>query len=355
MSRPAPPRLRFIAVPVVIALIVIVSGYAQADARTRHLYWGAWIGSQLTGQTPPWHMGPVHRFGKLAGKGLSLVEFGSPFAECDKGGCTPTKFPTTPLRDIRVYGAIPVFSWNSASTPTRRHEPNYRLGQVINGRFDHYIRGFAKKAKAWGHPFFLRFDWEMNGTWFPWAEGVNRNSGGQFVAAWRHVHDIFTAVGANNVSWVWCPYADPRHELAGLRGLYPGPRYVDWTCMDGYNWGRGRVNRQPWMSFHRIFSSTYARLTRLAPRKPVMVGEFASSTYGGSKSTWIRRAFRSLPRRFPRVRAVIWYDQIDRGVDWPIETSRGATRAFRAAIGHESFVGNGFDHLAGAPIRPPSR
>jgi hypothetical protein len=52
---------------------------------------------------------------------------------------------------------------------------------------------------------------------------------------------------------------------------------------------------------------------------------------------------------------VIWYDQIDRGVDWPIETSRGATRAFRAAIGHESFVGNGFDHLAGAPIRPPSR
>jgi hypothetical protein len=109
------------------------------------------------------------------------------------------------------------------------------------------------------------------------------------------------------------------------------------------------------MSFHRIFSSTYARLLRLAPRKPVMIAEFASSTYGGSKSTWIRRAFRALPRRFPRVRAVIWYDQIDRGVDWPIETSRAATHAFRAAIGGDSFVGNRFDDLAGTPIRPPSR
>jgi hypothetical protein len=354
MSRPAQPRLRRIAVFALVALVVALCGSAEAGARTRYLYWGAWIGSQLTGQTPPWNMHPVHRFEELAGKGLSLVEFASPFAECDSGGCTPTKFPTTPLRNIRAYGAIPVFSWNSASTPTARREPNYRLAAVIHGRFDHYIREFAERAKAWGHPFFLRFDWEMNGNWFPWAEGVNGNSPGEYVAAWRHVHDIFTSVGATNVSWLWCPYADPRHELASLRGLYPGRRYVDWTCMDGYNWGGARVNRQPWASFHRIFASTYARLTRLAPRKPVMIAEFASSTYGGRKPAWIRRAFRSLPRHFPRIRAVVWYDTIDRGVDWPIETSRGATRAFRAAIEHKRFVGNRFAALADGPIRPPT-
>ena len=54
----------------------------------------------------------------------------------------------------------------------------------------------------------------MNGNWFAWMEGVNGNQPGEYVAAWRHVHDIFTAVGATNVSWVWCPNVDPGRKLA---------------------------------------------------------------------------------------------------------------------------------------------
>ena len=69
------------------------------------------------------------------------------------------------------------------------------MRHVIDGTYDGYIRYFAQKAKEWGHPFFLRFNWEMNGFWFPWSEGVNGNKSGEFVAAWRHVHDIFTAEG----------------------------------------------------------------------------------------------------------------------------------------------------------------
>ena len=81
---------------------------------------------------------------------------------------------------------------------------------MIAGRYDEYIREFAEEARAWGHPFFLRFNWEMNGDWFPWSEGVNGNPSGEYVAAWRHVHDIFAAVGATNVTWVWCPFVDPK-------------------------------------------------------------------------------------------------------------------------------------------------
>jgi hypothetical protein len=344
-------RIASVALPAILVLILCLP--TGAAARNRQLYWGAWIGSQLTGGTAPWDMGPVHKFQEVAGKGLSLVEFASPFAECEREHCVPTKFPTRPLENIRAYGAIPVFSWNSASTPTKLRQPNFSLAAIIHGRFDHYIHGFAVHAKAWGHPFFLRFNWEMNGNWFPWAEGQNGNRPGEYVAAWRHVHDIFTSVGATNVTWVWCPYADPRRRLGSLRKLYPGSRYVDWTCMDGYNWGRAPVNGQPWLSFAHIFGSTYGRVLRIAPHKPMMLGEFASSSYGGRKWRWIRSAFRALPRRFPRIRAVVWYDSVDRGVDWPIETSRGAARAFRTGIGHKSFAGNRFSKLVGAPIRPP--
>ena len=31
----------------------------------------------------------------------------------------------------------------------------------------------------------------MNGWWWPWSEQLNGNNPGEFVAAWRHVHDIF--------------------------------------------------------------------------------------------------------------------------------------------------------------------
>jgi beta-mannanase len=42
----------------------------------------------------------------------------------------------------------------------------------------------------------------MNGDWYPWGKGINGNQLGQYVQAWRHVHDIFAAIHADNVLWV---------------------------------------------------------------------------------------------------------------------------------------------------------
>ena len=90
-------------------------------------------------------------------------------------------------------------------------------------------RQWATAAKAWGHPFFLRFDHEMNGNWqFPWAELLNGNKPGDYVKAWRHVHDMFTSLGATNVSWVWCPNVSGG-STRPMAQLYPGDAYVDLT------------------------------------------------------------------------------------------------------------------------------
>jgi len=329
---------------------------AAPKAKPKPLYWGAWIGDPVTSRDAPWDMGRVAEFEALVGKSLSLIEFSSPWQDCSLSPCRPFRFPTAAMENVRGYGAIPVFSWGSEASPRgSARQPGFTLGSLVNGSHDAYVREFAEEARAWGHPFFLRFNWEMNGNWFPWAEGVNGNKPGQFVAAWRHVHDIFTTVGATNATWVWCPYADTETRLRRqrLKSLYPGGAYVDWTCLDGYNWGENLVNPRPWRSFSEIIDPAYGLVTKIAPRKPLMLGEFATSSYGGHKADWLKKMFESLPRRYPRVRALIYFNTVDRSVDWPLETSPTAARAFAAGIRKGLYAGNRFGGLASSPIPPP--
>lgn len=39
---------------------------------------------------------------------------------------------------------------------------------------------------------------------YPW--GPQNNDPSEFVAAFRHVHDVFDSVGASNVIWIWSPH-----------------------------------------------------------------------------------------------------------------------------------------------------
>jgi len=316
------------------------------------LYWGATIGDQITGTQAPWDMNAVARFEQMGGKQLSLVNFFAPFANCSTSPCSFYRFPTGPIEAIREHGAIPVFSWSSQSIPWSVDEPDFQLSDTIAGTYDSYIRRFAEEAREWGHPFFLRFNWEMNGGWFPWSEGVNGNQPGEYVAAWRHVHDIFTEVGADNATWVWCPNVDPAGKMQDLASLYPGDEYVDWTGLDGYNWG---PKKGGWAGFDHLYRGTYSRIAgSVAPGKPLMIGEMGSTETGGSKAGWISDALAAIPSEYPQVRAVLWFDKFDDGMDWPIETSSGAAEAFAEGIGDSAYRGNAYEDLSTSPIPPPS-
>jgi hypothetical protein len=324
--------------------------------KPKPLYWGAWIGDQITGTNAPWDMGGVAYLEQLLGRGMSLVEFSSPWQDCSRKPCGFYKFPQEGMDNIRGHGSIPVYSWGSESSAGGGPEqPDFRLADIAAGRYDADIAKFAAEARDWGHPFFLRFNWEMNGNWFPWSEIANGNGPGQYIAAWRHVHDVFAAVGATNATWVWCPYADTAKRLkkTPLKPLYPGDSYVDWTCLDAYNWGRNPVNPRPWRSFSELVDPAYREVVKkVAPRKPMMLGEFASSSYGGHKGAWVRDLFEQLPRKYPRVRALVYFDTVDRGVDWPLEVSPPAAKAFAKGIRKGRYGTNRFGELAGGPILP---
>ena len=258
------------------------------------------------------------------------------------------------MNTIRSHGSIPFYSWASQSIPWSKEEPNFQLADVIAGTYDSYIREFATSARDWEHPFFLRFNWEMNGRWFPWSEGVNGNRTGEYVAAWRHVHDIFDAVGATNATWAWCPNVDPDNIFLDLAGQYPGDAYVDWTCLDGYNWGTNPVKPDRWRSFDQLYRSTYNEIVNtIAPSKPMIVGEMASTEFGGSKAAWITDVLARVPVEYPKIRGLLWFEKFDDGMDWPIETSTSSVEAFARGIQAQPFRGAEYGGLNATPIPPP--
>jgi hypothetical protein len=317
------------------------------------IYWGATIGSQLTGTQAPWDMTAVTKFEEIANKKLSLVQFFQPFSNCKTSPCSFYGFPTSPMENIRQHGSIPVLSWGSQSTPASVNEPDYQQSDILAGKYDSFIRSFATAAKAWGHPFFLRYDWEMNGGWFSWSDGANGNRPGEFAAAWRHVHDIFVEVGATNATWVWCPNIDPSNTMQSLASVYPGDAYVDWTGLDGYNWGTNPVKPSGWRTFAQLYRSTYGRIVEsVAPSKPMMIGEVASSEDGGSKAAWIQEMLAELPTAFPKIRGLLWFDKLDSGMDWPIETSGTSSGAFAEGIQGSSYDENTFLSLSSSAIQP---
>jgi len=333
------------------------------------LYWGAYISGSTYGinpatgtayGTPPWDLSSWDLFESHAGKKVSILHWGQAWyasAQWPYGYCP---FLPSLASAVRSRGAIPLIDWGSRdmSASGSLTQPNFSLGNIINGMHDAYIQQWATDAKAWGYPLFLRFDWEMNGNWYPWSELANGNSAGQFVTAWRHVHDIFTSVGANNVTWVWCPNINSS-AMIPMAEVYPGDAYVDWTGLDGYN------KYSTWLSFNTVFTGSgitwlydsYQELLALAPSKPIMIAETASleaGDGGAKKAAWITDTLTTqIPANFPAIKAFVWFNWNSAGSTFAIESSSAAQMAFATAIASTNYAANEFGGLApGTKIAP---
>lgn len=237
-------------------------------------------------------------------------------------------FPTAQAEAIRSFGAVPMITlepWRDGSLGPR--QPRFALRRLLAGDFDQVLRAWADGARTWRHEVLLRFAPEMNGTWNSWSAGVVGNTPAQFVAAWRHVHELFLRAGATNVQWVWSPNVEAPGTTS-IRRLYPGDRFVDWVGLDGFNWGASRGGTH-WQSFAEIFGPTLAAIRRLTS-KPVVLAEVASAESGGSKARWIDGFFRGL-RTNPQIRAFVWFD-FAKEADWRLDSSPAARAAFARGL-----------------------
>jgi hypothetical protein len=210
-------------------------------------------------------------------------------------------------------GRIPLISW----------EPDHiDFAKIVDGSLDATIIARAKGSKALGKKFFLDFAAEMNGD-----EAWSGNNAPLYVSAYRHIHDLFMAAGANNVVWAWCPnVTDTPGGNRTTMDYYPGDAYVDWTGVDGYNWGtkNGTANGG-WQSFQQVFQDIYPLLA--AKKKPILIGEMASAEVGGDKAKWIDGVIPTLRTSFPLIKGVVWFD-INKEADWRISSSPAAEASF---------------------------
>ena len=242
-----------------------------------------------------------------------------------------TPLPVTELHAITAGGAEPEITWEPWDPRLGATQPAYALTAITGGAYDSYITGWARAAAAYAQPLLLRFAHEMNGTWYPWAPAVNGGTPAAYVAAYRHVHDLFTAAGATNVSWVWSPNITQGQPTA-LDQLYPGPGYVDLIGVDGYNGGTDVSYMGGWRTPQQVFAPTLHALQQLAPTVPVVINETGSSENGGSKADWISQLVRYLASD-PQVTGLIWFDFDTPGqADWRLNTSTASLNAARTAL-----------------------
>jgi len=207
-------------------------------------------------------------------------------------------FSVDKLEQIRQHGMTPMISlepWQVHDRWTGQPMPQYRLSDIAAGRYDRQLRAIARVVKDFNHPVYLRFAHEMNGNWYPWAERVNGNHPGDFVAAWRHVYPILRG-GNPLVTLIWSPNALlPPDQSTPLSELFPGDRYVDAVGFTAYGHGR---------SASATLDPTYRALAQLSHR-PMILSETGAD--GNGRADWINSLGNYL-REHGRLAGFVWFN-----------------------------------------------
>ncbi len=275
----------------------------------------------------PNNLGAFDEYAAAAGRSLDIVSWYALW------GGWKRDFSRADLDAVSARGATPLITWEPWAG--QASDPAWSLSAaVLSGKNDAYVRSWADGLAAYHKPVLLRFAHEMHDQSYPWAVGVNGNTAQDYVASWRHVHQIFVESGATNVQWVWNPNTmagSPREVYDAIYAqTYPGDAVVDWLGLDVYNGGVGLPSWGGWRSFGDALATPYAALAAVST-KPVILPEVGSAEQGGSKSEWIQSALGSLSRGdFPRVVALVWFD-VSKEEAWTLHSSPAALQAWASA------------------------
>ncbi len=292
---------RHISILVCAAIIASAGGAVAADklvaGRPAHAgLRGPFVG--LYQRDSPRSYAGVNGFAHATGTQPNLVSYYSAWLERFQGS-----FARTAAR----HGAVPLVQINPAHTS---------LAAIASGHYDQYLRSYAAAVRAYRQPVILSFGHEMNGWWYGW--GYRHTSPATFVAAWRHIVQLFRRQGASNVTWMWTVnVVDPRgNAIPSPAAWWPGRQYVTWVGIDGY------YGNSSW-SFAPLFGPTI-KAVRALTRDPILIAETGVAP-DADKPAKIADLFAGV--RAYGLLGFLWFDA-DRGQDWRI-TSPAAIAAFQ--------------------------
>lgn len=189
--------------------------------------------------------------------------------------------------------------------------------QVAAGRFDASLTRQARGIASLKVPVFVTFEQEANQTNKLAALGTPAD----FVAAWRHIHDLYARAGVTNAVWTWVMTGSAAN-LASAAHMWPGNRYVDWISWNVYNFSGCQTDhialdgyvtfRQRMLIFYNWLSAEHAKL-HIDTNKPIMISEVGSAQYPRdprATADWYA-AIPSVLKQYPRIKAVAMWDSTD--------------------------------------------
>jgi mannan endo-1,4-beta-mannosidase len=206
------------------------------------------------------------------------------------------------------HGALPLVQID----PT-----NISLAAIASGQYDGYLRSYADSVRSFGRKVILGFGHEMNADWYSW--GWTHAHAKVFVAAWRHIVDVFRQQRADNVIWMWTVNVVPPNDNAiqSPARWWPGSAYVNWVGIDGY------YLKESW-TFAPLFGPTIKivhSLSRLPV--PILLSEVGAPT--SDQPAKIADVFAGV--RAYGLLGLVWFDA-DGTKDWAL-TTHAAIAAFR--------------------------
>lgn len=243
------------------------------------------------------------------------------------------KFPRNQVDAILRIGSIPMITWepwlekfsveNFPNIKPLEQRNNHGLASIAEGDYDAYIEEWANEARKVDYPIYLRVGHEMNDPYrYPW--GPQNNEPSEYVAAFRHIRNVFERVGAKNVIWVWSPHL----TYGKFEEYYPGTDYVDVVATGALNYGTS-TSWSNWWTFEQIFGNYYKTLESFD--KAIMIAEFGSLKPGGDRAQWFGDALNQFQYKYPYVNAIIFFHYSSDGtttyknVDWYIKDDKEVT------------------------------
>ncbi len=330
MQQHRPTRARF------LALLLALCAFALAVPAVAGAAIKLGVYTSAQGQLgAPEDAGWLDNYAQTVGRKPDLV--------MDYSNITDPLLTPTEVTNLAQRGETPLVTWQLYKSGWGGE--TISLQSVANGSYDSYLRKAAEAAEAM--PFneiLIRFAHEMNGNWYGWSGNPTA-----YVEAWRHVVSVIRATGTTKIKFVWSPNVD--NGSYPFAAYFPGDAYVDYVGLDGYNWGTTGSGVGKWQSLYEVFASSYAQLTQMSTR-PVMITETSSSETGGEKGPWILNGLlHTVPEKFPRIAAVIWFDRSQED-DWRIASSTASLEAYRQVVANSLYGGTA---SAPAPIvtEPP--
>jgi hypothetical protein len=247
----------------------------------------------------------VEQFARAVGRQPNLVSYYSGWGEA---------FQKSFAETAASHGATTIIQVD----PT-----NISLAKIAAGKYNYYLVPFADSVAAFKHPVIISFGHEMNGFWETW--GYTHVPAATFVAAWRHIVDVFRQHGAKNVTWLW-QVNSSSSQTGPVRDWWPGSNYVNWVGVSGYYY-------VPANTFSNVFTPVITSI-RDFTQDPLLIAETAVGPQAG-QTRGIKDLFAGL--RTQNYLGLVWFDQhsyggLYKGEDWRLEDNPAALGAFRNAL-----------------------